>query len=299
MAISSAVLRCSIGVICYNEEQNIANLLDALLAQKLERVELSEIIVVSSACTDGTDEIVQAYTQKDARIRLLTQSQREGKSSAINLFLEHATCEILVVESGDTILAEDSLEKLIMVFVDYKVGAAGGRPMPLNAEQGFMGYAVHALWRMHHRMALLSPKLGEVIAFRKLMHKIPVHSAVDEASIEAIIRAKRLRLRYVPDALIYNKGPQNLADFIKQRRRIYNGHLWLKDMESYRVSSQDGAILASVLVQELVNAPHKVHYLFLLLALEGYCRLLGALDYYVLRRNPYRWDIAQSTKKLV
>ena len=48
-------LTLSIGIPAYNEEKNMANLLDHLLAQVMpDGVELKEIIIVSSACTDGT-----------------------------------------------------------------------------------------------------------------------------------------------------------------------------------------------------------------------------------------------------
>ena len=47
-------LRCSVGVTAYNEEANIGRLLEALLTQHTRDVEIVEIIVVASACTDNT-----------------------------------------------------------------------------------------------------------------------------------------------------------------------------------------------------------------------------------------------------
>src|SRR5262245_46765272 len=96
-------LTCSIGVTAYNEEQNIGNLLEALVEQHLHRVEIVEIIVVASACTDRTVPIVREYIARDPRVRLIEQPKREGKTSALNLFLADAQSEICVVESGDTI----------------------------------------------------------------------------------------------------------------------------------------------------------------------------------------------------
>ena len=61
-------LHCSVGSIVYNEAGNIAKLLDALLHQKLEKAVIDEIIVVSSACTDGTDDIVRTYCSRKAKI---------------------------------------------------------------------------------------------------------------------------------------------------------------------------------------------------------------------------------------
>lgn len=291
-------LSCSVGVFAHNEAANIASLLDALLQQKLKKAAISQIIVVSSASTDGTDDIVREYCRKDERIRLITQEKREGKSAAINLFLANATEDFCVVISGDVIPAPRTIELLISAFADPRVGATGGRPVPVNDPNTLIGYAVHLLWRLHHRMALLSPKLGEMIAFRKLMDSIPAESAVDEASIEAIIRAAGLKLRYIPAAIIHNKGPLNWKDFIKQRRRIQNGHLWLIENQGYKVVSQDKGTLFWIMLDEAIERPKDLFKMFFVMKVEIWGRLLGTWDYRIKKRNPFAWEIAKSTKDL-
>ncbi len=288
----------SVGVFAYNEAGNIIHLLKALESQILKTAEIDEIIVVSSASTDGTDELVQDFAVDHPKVRLISQAKREGKSAAINLFLAEARNPICVVISGDVIPEEHTLERLISLFSDPRIGATGGRPVPVNDPHTFMGYAVHLLWRLHHRMASISPKLGEMIAFRKLMDSIPADSAVDEASIEAIIMNKGYKLRYVGNAIIRNKGPENFRDFVKQRRRIQNGHLWLKAAQNYKVSSQDGGTLGTILLAEALEYPLQIPKLIAVMAMEVYCRLLGSFDYYYLKKNPFAWDIAGSTKDL-
>ncbi len=298
MQTEKARFICSIGVICYNEADNIIKLLTALTGQTLNTVEIAEIIVVSSACTDGTDDLVREYCVTHPIVRLISQETREGKSAAINLFLQSASSDLLIIESGDTVPESDVVEKLISAFTDPKVGASGGRPTPVNNTDSLMGYAVHLLWRLHHQMALISPKLGEVIAFRRLMKEIPAESAVDEASIEAIIKAKRLKLKYVPDAIIYNKGPETVSDFVKQRRRIQNGHLWLQRQQKYSVASQSHQLLLQVMVKEMEAHPLQIPKLIVVMMLELYCRVLGTIDYFVRKKNPFKWDIVSSTKSL-
>lgn len=219
-------LKCSIGVFAYNEEKNIAKVLEALLNQKCESVDIDEIIVVSSASTDQTDAIVKAMADKNNLIQLIQESQRNGKSSAINQFLKIAKSDILVIESADTIPEYDTVEKLVLPFKNPKIGMTGGRPVPENSKDTLIGFAVNLLWSLHHEMAMNSPKLGEMVAFRKIFDQIPNQSAVDEASIEALVKKGNLDLLYIANAIIHNKGPENLSDFIKQRRRIAAGHLW-------------------------------------------------------------------------
>lgn len=298
METETNLVHCSIGVFAYNEAGNIIRLLDALSAQVLQEVAIDEIIVVSSASTDGTDELVKDYASSHPSVNLIQQARREGKSSAINLFLKAAKNDILVVISGDVVPEKHTIERLVAVFKDPKVGATGGRPVPVNDTKTFMGYSVHLLWRLHHRMALKAPKLGEMIAFRKLMEQIPADSAVDEASIEAIVRKHKLQLRYIPSAIIRNKGPENFRDFVKQRRRIQNGHLWLKAKHNYTVSSQNGSTLLTILKEEALESPFTIHKIIAVMAMEVWCRFLGSIDYYWHKKNPFAWEIARSTKDL-
>jgi cellulose synthase/poly-beta-1,6-N-acetylglucosamine synthase-like glycosyltransferase len=291
-------LVCSIGVFAYNEEKNISKVLDALLEQELESVTIKEIIVVASGCTDSTEEIVTAYEQRYDLIRLLHEDRRAGKSSSINHFISEAKSEILVIESGDTIPAKDTVEKIVSVFNDKKTGMSGGRPIPENNPASLVGYAVQLLWRMHHEMALVEPKLGEMVAFRKVFKGIPPESAVDEASIEALITQNGLKTRYIPGALIYNKGPENIKDFVKQRRRIETGHLWLKHQQNYAVSSQNKSLLLKIAWKEFKSKPLSLPRLVIVILMEIWCRFLGNYDFYIKKKNPFVWDIAQSTKEL-
>src|SRR5512135_1175526 len=96
-------IRCSVGITAHNEEANIGQLLEAMLKQQLKQVEITEIIVVASGCTDCTTDIIRNYARRDARIRLIEQVKREGKTAAINLFLQNAREDMCVRESGDTV----------------------------------------------------------------------------------------------------------------------------------------------------------------------------------------------------
>jgi poly-beta-1,6-N-acetyl-D-glucosamine synthase len=288
----------SIGICAYNEEKNIGKLLEALLEQRTKMAQIKEIYVISSGSTDCTDEIVKQFCQRDSRIKLLPQERRMGKASAINLFLDNSHGEVLVLESGDTIPLADTIETLVAPFADPKVGMTGGHPIPVNDRRTFIGFAVHLLWELHHQLALTSPKLGELVAFRSALESIPVDTAVDEACIEAKIREKGLRLMYIPDALVYNKGPENAKDFIKQRRRIYAGHLHLLNTTGYSPSSM---CIKTVLNAAfgLTLSSKEIIYTLGAMILEMYGRALGTYDFQIKKRNPYIWEMANTTKEVI
>lgn len=292
------MLKLSIGIMAYNEEANIGRLLEAILNQKLIHGYLNEIIVVASRCTDGTEEIVRNFEKKDKRIKLLVQPKREGKASAINLFLAEASGGVLILESADTIPNEHCLDLLIAPFEDPHIGMTGAHPIPVNRRDNFIGFAVNLMWSLHHKIALMTPKLGELVAFRNFVHQIPQDTAVDEASIEAIVKEAGYQLRYVPDAIVRNKGPENIKDFLKQRRRIAAGHKHLKTKANYEVSTTDPLKILRILFQETVWKPRETLWIVGAIAIEVAGRLLGYYDLRVRKKNPFVWDIARSTKDL-
>jgi len=282
----------------YNEEANIRQLLQALLAQKTDKVAIDEIVVVASGCTDCTEEIVKEYVALDPRVRLLVQPRKEGKASAVNLLLRNTDCEVIVLESADTLPLEHTIEALVSPMTDPEIGMVGGRPQPTNSPNRFMGYAAHLLWDLHHKVALRHPKLGELIAFRNVFYRIPFNSAVDEASIEPLIVGQGLRLHYAADALVLNKGPETVGDFLKQRRRIFAGHLYLKETLGYRVSTMSAARLAWLFLKNLQWEWRWFCWAPGVAALEVYVRLMGTYDYVICKRNPYNWAVVASTKQL-
>lgn len=291
-------LYCCVAVMAYNEEANIGRMLEALCRQELERVRIAEIVVVASGCVDRTEEIVREFCQRDPRIRLISQPQRQGKSSAVNLLLRSTHREIIVLANADTIPAPDAIENLVAPFEDSGVGMTGGRPVPTNDPRTFMGYAVHLLWVLHHQISLRQPKMGEMIAFRNLFHQIPRDSAVDEASIEPLIRGQGLRLCYVPEAVVYNRGPETVQDFLRQRRRIFAGHVYVRDTLGYRVSTMKGIrVLALLLTSPGVRRDWR-YFLWgpAVVALEFLSRLLGMMDYRVWKRRHAVWEVAETTK---
>ncbi len=289
-------IRCSVGITAYNEEANIGRLLQAILDQQLFEVEIREIIVVASGCTDRTEEIVREYMARDPRIQLHVESERKGKTSAINVFLTHATEKICVLESGDTLPRRDTIENMVRMFGDPAVGMTGAQKVAVNTPDHIVGVLSHLRLKMEHQLCLEIPRLGELIAFRKVFDQIPPDVAMDEAFVEALIIRRGMQVRYAPEAVVYNLGPDSVSDFVKQRRRNYAGHLYLKDKYGYKVSSLQNRRVARIALEEVWGAVRLVYTLGVLAVLEVYSRMLGAWDYRVKKRKHVVWDMAWSTK---
>ena len=290
-------IACSMGIMAFNEEANIGRMLQAVTSQRTTKANLTQIVVVASGCTDRTESIVQDWAMRDQRIHLVVQARREGKASAINQFLPQATEKIVVVCSADLLPEAEAIEELIAPFADPTVGMTTGRPVPVNDPTTFMGFAAHLLWELHHRINLRNFKAGEMIAFRNIFERIPHHTSVDEASIEPVIRAQGYEVRYVPKAVVHNKGPLTVGDFLKRRRSVYAGHLAVRNTLGYTVSTMSGWRILRVLLPRLDWRPRPFLWTWAVAALEVYGRFLGRRDYKK-RLDGHVWEIAKTTKDL-
>lgn len=290
----------SVGVMAYNEEMNIRRTLRAVLEQDSKDTAVAEVIVVASGCTDNTVAIVREVMQGDERVQLIVQEQREGKASAINLFLQQASSPVLALVGADIIPEKDALERLCACFEDETVGMVGARPVPVNDQDTFTGHAAHLLWQLHDTLARRSPKLGEVVAFRNVVSSIPTDTAVDELSLQAAIAKCGLRMVYVPEAVVYNKGPMTVRDFLKQRRRIYAGHLLIRSQVQYEASTMNaGAVLRALAVNApaFAGSPRQALWTAGTVVLEALARFQGANDVRH-KRSHHVWQAVTSTKSI-
>jgi cellulose synthase/poly-beta-1,6-N-acetylglucosamine synthase-like glycosyltransferase len=138
----------TITVPAYNEERAIAATLDALLAADYP-ADRRQVLVVSDASTDRTDEIVRGYA--DRGVELLRMSVRGGKTTAENAAREHLRGEIVVNTDASVRIAPGALKPLISRFADPEVGVASGRDvsvaqMDRDLNLGESGYVGYEMW---------------------------------------------------------------------------------------------------------------------------------------------------------
>jgi biofilm PGA synthesis N-glycosyltransferase PgaC len=290
-------IECSVGIMAYNEEGNIANAIAAILGQPLAGARIVELIVVASGCTDGTCEIVAEIARGEPRVHLIEQERREGKASAVNLFTGRARSPVLLMVSADVLVEEGTIDALLRHFEDPHVGMVGGHPIPVNDETTFLGHVVHLLWRLHDRLAREAPKLGEIVAFRNVVPSIPRDTAVDEISIQALVTQLGYRLVYEPEALVFNRGPATIGDFLRQRRRIYAGHLRVRRQQGYAASTMSTRRILRVLVRAgAFSGPRAALWTLGTIFLEVLARLLGTWDAFRGRSHSV-WDAVSTTKR--
>lgn len=295
----SAAPQADLGIMAYNEEQNIGRLLDSVLGQTaLER--LRSIVVVASGCTDSTCDIVESYARREPRITLVAEPSRTGKVAAINQFLFSAQAELLLVSGADLVLFPDTLEHMLEPFADPEVGMVGAHPVPVDSENTFFGYAVNLMWTLHHEISLHDPKMGELIAFRNVFRRLNPNVFNDELSIHQLVRSSGYRLVYAPDAKVRNKGAETLREFVSQRTRCITGNFQIISDHNVPVSTMRTLPVLRAALPLAVRNWKKLHWTVATGVIELYCRLRSRWLYRSQERSRgYRvWEPITTSKSV-
>lgn len=84
----------------YNEHETVCEIMENVLALELEGIDL-RLIVVESASTDGTREVLQALPP-DPRVQFLFQAHARGKGNALREAFTHVDAdEIILIQDAD------------------------------------------------------------------------------------------------------------------------------------------------------------------------------------------------------
>ena len=110
----------------FNEERVIGGKLDNCLSLDYP-AELLDILVISDASDDRTDEFVSTYTTAHPnRVRLLRMPERGGKTAGINAAMQLVTSEITVFTDANVTLNTDAISEVVRALSDEQVGGVAG-----------------------------------------------------------------------------------------------------------------------------------------------------------------------------
>jgi hypothetical protein len=84
---------------------------------------------------------------------------------------------------------------------------------------------------------------------------------------------------------------------LRQRRRIYSGHLDIKELLGYSVSTMSGGVILKALLRNMDWRPRQLIWTAAVIGLEAYGRFLGKRDFKN-RKDHTVWEIATTTKEL-
>lgn len=215
--------RISITVPAFNEEATIRGTIDSLLALDYP-ADRRQILVVSDASTDGTDDIVAGYA--DRGVELFRVTRRAGKTAAENAARVRLTGDIIVNTDASVRIHPDAIKALIACFGDPSVGVASGRDVSTAGEDesanvGEAGYVGYEMWvrALETRVQSIVQASGCLYATRREIHDrdFPEHLTRDYGAV-ALSREAGLRGVSVDAALCYVPRQRSLRR--EYRRKV-------------------------------------------------------------------------------
>ncbi len=247
-------LALSIIVTAYREENSIGRAIESFACQALP--DDYELLVV---CPDEkTAAAVQRHVADNQRVRRLRDEGR-GKPAALNLALDAASGDIVILSDGDVYVGAGAVDALLEAFEEAQVGIVSGRPVSTSPRATMLGYWSHLLVDAGaHQQRLLRASRGEYLecsgylyAFRRsLWNPIPEDALAEDGLISYRVWQQGYRTAYAPQALVYVKYPASYQDWLKQKTRSTGGYAqpYLKGAPGMRSVRQEavGGMLAAL-----------------------------------------------------
>jgi cellulose synthase/poly-beta-1,6-N-acetylglucosamine synthase-like glycosyltransferase len=224
----------SISIPAYNERGQIRDLLDSILALDYPRDRL-QVLVVSDASSDGTDEIVAEYAHRG--VELLHLAERGGKTKAENAALPHLRGAIVVNTDASVRIRADALRPLIAVFQDPEIGCASGRDVSVGAsedtsnrgESTYVGYEM-AIRDLETSVSGIVGASGCFYAIRADLHRLPLEGRYSRDFAAALRTTQNgYRAVSVSDAVCYVPRTTSLRSEYRRKVRTITrgmGTLW-------------------------------------------------------------------------
>ncbi|MDZ7778647.1 MAG: glycosyltransferase [Gemmatimonadota bacterium] len=229
--------RVSISVPAYNEEDQIRDLVKSLLALDYPRDRL-QLLIISDASSDRTDEIVREY--EDDGVELLRLTERGGKTRAENAAAKHLRGDIIVNTDASIRIRSDALKPLIARFGDPEVGCASGRDVSVGAddagtgnagEGGYVGYEM-GIRELETRVGGIIGASGCFYAIRPELHRLPLPGSLSRDFAAALHTHEHgYRAESVSDAVCFVPRASGLRkEYRRKVRTITRGMqtLWYK-----------------------------------------------------------------------
>ncbi|MEL7187664.1 MAG: glycosyltransferase family 2 protein [Pseudomonadota bacterium] len=209
----------------FNEEDVIAEKLENSLAVDYPHEKL-EIIVVSDASDDRTDEIVKTFMNQG--VILLRMTDRGGKTLGLNEAVAKSSGEILVFSDANAMYQTDSVRMLVRNFEDLHVGAVVGESTyevsTTDAEKSESAY-----WKYETAIKRLESEIGSTVggdgaiyAIRKELYQPMAADALSDFVNPLQIVAQRRRCIYEQHAISAEEAAGSYAKEFRRKIRIVN-----------------------------------------------------------------------------
>jgi len=215
----------SVIIAAYNEEAGIVETVETILASRYPP-EALDVIVVSDASTDRTDEWVRRIA--NSRVQLLRQPVRSGQTAAMLRGTQVSQSTIVVMADASGHFSPDTIHHLVRHFENEKVGAVSGymeiRDSGSAVSEGNNLYGWYDM-KLRHWESLTGSSYvgceGGLFAIRRSLFRadFPLDIAADNATCYRLYEEGFNHL-FDPEAVIIERSARDLKNEFYRKVRI-------------------------------------------------------------------------------
>jgi len=216
----------------FNESKVIEGTINNKLTQNYP-AELIQIIVISDESDDGTDDIVTRIAAADARVSLVRQSPRQGKTSGLNLAMPKAEGEIIVFSDANSHYHPDAIKNLVDCFRDPSVGYVTGKMVYVNSEGSIAGDGCSAYMKYENHMRALETEISSVVgvdggidAIRKELYQPMNADQLPDFVLPLKVVTQGKRVVYCDKALLNEESLSSSQSEFRMRVRVSLRAYW-------------------------------------------------------------------------
>lgn len=215
----------SLIISAFNEEDCIAEKLENTLSLDYPR-ELLEIIVVSDASDDATDDIVNGYA--DRGVRLLRMEDRGGKTLGLNAAVRDASGDVVVFSDANAMYEAAAIRALVAPYADSAIGAVIGESTYTEPDDD-SGRSESLYWRYETSIKRLESVLGSVVggdgaiySVRRRLYRTMDADALSDFVNPLQVVQQGMRCVYEPRALSFEEVAGSFQKEFRRKVRIVN-----------------------------------------------------------------------------
>ncbi len=187
-----------------------------------------KIVWITDGSDDGTPDLLSQYPE----IILLHNSERRGKTAALNRALKTIETPFVIFNDANTMLDTESVHHLIAPFSNERVGCvAGEKRIMKNVYEAAAGAGEGAYWqyesilkRLESNFSSALAAAGELYAIRtKLFKPVDPDIIIDDFVISLNIAKQGYLIKYQPKAFAMEHSSANISEELKRKVRIASG----------------------------------------------------------------------------
>lgn len=230
----------SIIIAARNEEANLPAKLENLRRLDYPQDRL-QIVIASDGSTDRTADILREQIPYIVPVIL---DESNGKASALNEAVKHATGEILVFLDARQTIETNAVSELVSCFADPDVGAVSGELLLEDASGATSSEALGIYWKIEKAVRKLESASGSVVGVtgaiyamrRELYTEIPSGTLLDDVFVPMNVARRGKRVLFQPSAIARDRLFSAKGKEFSRKVRTLTGNYQLLQLAPWLLS---------------------------------------------------------------